>query len=171
MNTRKAGSFIEPTRRKSECAQSYGQMAIGVMIESRSPIPWTSKARIFVYKIKKELLVSNKKKEREEERKWKKKGLNLVFFLCCASSSLSVITVVPRLTSLAWFSQGPAQYLHWTIIQLAFITNVVMVHSLFQPTYSSTYSTTTWQVLLPRHWYTFFEVDVLLVAISSCFAW
>jgi hypothetical protein len=36
--------------------------------------------------------------------------LKRLFYLCCASCSFSVTTFVPRLTSLAWFSLGPAQY-------------------------------------------------------------
>jgi cation transport ATPase len=129
-----------------------------------------------------------KKKEREEKKEWNKDrkektrevekeeeeergGWIWCFLLCCASCSWLVTTSVPRLTSLAWFSLGPAQYRHWMIIQLAFITNVVLVHSLFQPTCSSTYSTTAWQVLLLRHRYTIFEVAILLVVVPSCFAW
>jgi hypothetical protein len=58
------------------------------------------------------------KKTREEEKK--RGGWIWCFLLWCASCSLSVTTFVPRLTSLAWFRLGPAQYHCWIIIQLVF---------------------------------------------------
>jgi hypothetical protein len=116
--------------------------------------------------------MQERKKKRRRKQKMRKKERRKgsdrkmcwidLFCLCGASCSWLVTTFVPRLTSLAWFSLGPAQYHCWTIIQLAFISNVVLVHSLFQPTYSSTYSITAWQVLLLRHRYTSFQACKLV---------
>ena len=74
-----------------------------------------------------------RKKGKKDKRRRRKKGLNLLFSSCYASCSFSMTTFVPRLTSLAWFSLEPAQYSRWTIIQLAFVTNVVLVLPCFSP--------------------------------------
>jgi Na+/H+ antiporter NhaD/arsenite permease-like protein len=84
-----------------------------------------------------------KKKKREKIQK-KKKGLFFILilgFFHLVFGGVLWFSFVSRLASLARSSLGPAQYHRRTLIQLAFITNVVLVRSLFQPTYSSTYST------------------------------
>ena len=87
-----------------------------------------------------------KKKKKKEKRKDSKEKKGLFFILILDLFHLVFGGVlwfffVSRLASLARSSLGPAQYHRRTLIQLAFITNVVLVRSLFQPTYSSTYST------------------------------
>jgi hypothetical protein len=99
-----------------------------------------------------------------------KRGWIWCFLLCWTSCSLSVTTFVPRLTSLAWFSLGPAQYRRWAIIQLAFVTNMVLVHSLFQPTYSSTYLTMLDRVCCCGTDTLHYRLADLLVAVPSCWA-
>ena len=85
-----------------------------------------------------------KKKENKEKRFKKKKGLFFILilgFFHLVFEGVLWFSFVSRLVSLARSSLGPAQYHRRTLIQLAFITNVVLVRSFFQPTYSSTYST------------------------------
>ena len=89
-------------------------------------------------------LPKKKKKKREKIQKKKKKRLFFILILGLfhlVFGGVLWFSFVSRLASLAGSSLGPAQYHRRTLIQLAFITNVVVVRSLFQPTYSSTYST------------------------------
>ena len=123
-------------------------------------------------KIFRALRKKRKKEEKKDKRRRRKKGLNLLFSSCCASCSFSVTTFVPRLTSLAWFSLGPAQYRRWTIIQLAFVTNVVLVLPCFSPPtaphirlqHDSLFCCCGTDTLRSTF------VD-LLVAVTSCLAW
>jgi polyferredoxin len=85
-----------------------------------------------------------KKEKKRKEKRFKKKGLFFILILGLSHLVFGGVlwfSFVSRLASLARSSLGPAQYHRRTLIQLAFITNVVLVRSLFQPTYSSTYST------------------------------
>ena len=93
-----------------------------------------------------------KKKRKKTEKRKEKRGLFVVllhYFRWCVVTSF-----VPRLASLARSRLGPAQYHRWTIIQLASVTNVVLVLPCFSPPIAPHISTTAWQVLLLRHRYT-----------------
>ena len=92
----------------------------------------------------------------QKKRKKEKKGGLFVVLLHCFRWCV-VTSFVPRLTSLARSRLGPAQYHRWTIIQLAFVTNVVLVLPCFSPPIAPHISTTAWQVLLLRHRYTSFH--------------
>ena len=72
-----------------------------------------------------------KKKRKKKKSKRKRKGLFFVYifeFSWCA-----VISFVSRLASLAQSRLGPARYHCGTIIQLAFLNNVVLVPLVFIP--------------------------------------
>jgi len=77
---------------------------------------------------------SPKKRKKRKKTNKQRKGLILRFFLfSCCSGWCFVTSFVSRLTSLAQSRLGPARYHCWTIIQLAFLTNIVLVPLVFSP--------------------------------------
>jgi hypothetical protein len=104
----------------------------------------------------------NKKKKKKQQQRRGFVCVFLTFVWWC-----SVITFVSRLASLAQSSLGPAYYHRWTISQLAFFPNVVLVLPclLLSATYSSTYiPTVASQGFSCQHRYTLFQVTDLLAS-------
>jgi hypothetical protein len=113
--------------------------------------PWNKNYQKKVAAKKKEKSKNNQKKQQQ------RRG-----FVCVFLSFVwwcFVITFVSRLMSLAQSILGPAYYHRWTISQLAFFANVVLVLSclLLSATYSSTYiPTAASQGFSCQHRYTLF---------------
>jgi hypothetical protein len=107
----------------------------------------------------------SKKIEKEKNKQQQKRGFVCVFLLFLRWCF--VITFVSRLISLAQSSLGSTYYHRWTISQLSFFANVVLVLPclLLSATYSSTYlPTAASQGFLCQHRYIVFQVADLLVA-------